>query len=56
MLDSQNKSIHIGYLNPYREPEKVKAINERLVSENKVLRIEISNIKTVDKELAKRDG
>jgi regulator of replication initiation timing len=56
MLDSQNKSIHIGYLNPYKELEKVKEVNERLVSENKVLRIEISNIKTVDKQLAKRDG
>jgi hypothetical protein len=40
----------------HKELEKVKEVNERLVSENKVLRIEISNIKTVDKQLAKRDG
>lgn len=34
----------------------VKVVNEKLTAENRELKVEISNIRTADKQLAKKDG
>jgi hypothetical protein len=38
------------------ERDKLKVVNEKLTAENRELKVEISNIKTADKQLAKKDG
>ena len=38
------------------ERDKLKVVNEKLTAENRKLKIDISNIKGVDKQLAENDG
>ena len=45
MLDNQNIEYSHWLSQSYKELEKLKEANERLASENKELKIEISNLK-----------
>jgi regulator of replication initiation timing len=40
----------------YKELENVKEVKDRLAAENKDLKLDIYNLKTVDKQLAKKDS
>jgi 7-cyano-7-deazaguanine synthase in queuosine biosynthesis len=40
----------------YKELEKPEQVNEKLTVENRVLKLDIYNVKTIDKQLARKDG
>jgi regulator of replication initiation timing len=56
MVDNQNKEYLRRLSQSYKELEKVKEVNGKLTYENKELKIEISDLKTADKQLTKTDG
>jgi regulator of replication initiation timing len=56
MLDTQNIEYLDALSQTYKELDKLKEVNERLAAENKDLKLDIYNLKTVDKQLAKKDS
>jgi cell division protein FtsB len=56
MLDNLNIE-HVGSLSQcYKEIEKLKEDNEKLVSRNIGLKTEISDLTIVDRQLSRKDG
>jgi hypothetical protein len=50
MLDTQNIEYLDALSQTYKELDKLKEVNERLAAENKDLKLDIYNLKTVDKQ------
>ena len=56
MLDNQNMENEASMSKCCKEIEKLKETNERLTSENRELKLDNFNLKTVDKQLAERNS